>query len=162
MRVSAYGASSKRFRKIPPNPRLTQPQRMYHNNNRAPPPLIIGTGAQKYRRVKGKRSFYEDIDNRIMKPRSAGGTTQDRGRGRFQTRPRPNGPRRCPPEVEDRLGRNADRQPGHCGIVAQVLGCGRMTPAPTSKPDGHPQDVGAALVVARTQGFARSRSERIP
>ena len=83
-----------------------------------------------------------------MKPRSAGGMTQDRGRGRFQTRPCPHGPRRCPPEVEDRLGRNADRQPGHCGIVAQVLGCGRMTPAPTSKPDGHPQDVGATLVVA--------------
>ena len=76
-----------------------------------------------------------------MKPRSAGGMTQDRGRGRFQNCPCPNGPRRCPPEVEDRLGRNADRQPGHCGIVAQVLGCGRMTPAPTSKPDGHPQDV---------------------
>ena len=84
--------------------------------------------------------FRKDIDNRIMKPRSAGGMTQDRGRGRFQTRPCPHGPRRCPPEVEDRLGRNADRQPGHCGIVAQVLGCGRMTPAPTSKPDGHPQD----------------------
>ena len=67
-----------------------------------------------------------------MKPRSAGGMTQDRGRGRFQTRPCPHGPRRCPPEVEDRLERNADRQPGHCGIVAQVLGCGRMTPAPTS------------------------------
>ena len=87
-----------------------------------------------------------------MKPRSAGGMTQDRGRGRFQTRPCPHGPRRCPPEVEDRLGRNADRQPGHCGIVAQVLGCGRMTPAPTSKPDGHPQDVGATLVVALRRG----------
>ena len=94
--------------------------------------------------------FTRDIDNRIMRPRSAGGTTQDRGRGRFQTRPCPHDPRRCPPEVEDRLGRNADRQPGpgHCGIVAQVLGCGRMTPAPTSKPDGHPQDAGATLVVA--------------
>ena len=103
------------------------------------------------RRIAASRvsaPFRKDIDNRIMKPRSAGGTTQDRGRGRFQTRPCPSGPRRCPPEVEDRLGRNADRQPGHCGIVAQVLGCGRMTPAPTSKPDGHPEDVGATLVVA--------------
>ena len=57
MRVSAYGASSKRFRKIPANPRLTQPQCMYHNNNQAPPPKRIGTGAEKYRRVEGKRSF---------------------------------------------------------------------------------------------------------
>ena len=32
---------------------------MYHNNNQAPPPTRIGTGAQKYRRVEGKRSFYE-------------------------------------------------------------------------------------------------------
>ena len=57
MRVSAYGASSKRFRKNPAIPRLTITQCMYHNNNQAPPPLIIGTGAQKYRRVEGKRSF---------------------------------------------------------------------------------------------------------
>ena len=32
---------------------------MYHNNNQAPPPTRIGTGAQKNRRVEGKRSFYE-------------------------------------------------------------------------------------------------------
>ena len=44
---------------IPKTPQsaLDIPQRMYHNNNQAPPPLIIGTGAQKNRRVKGKRSF---------------------------------------------------------------------------------------------------------
>ena len=114
------------------------------HRRRASPPAPRSIAASRV-----SAPFTRDIDNRIMKPRSAGGMTQDRGRGRFQTRPCPHGPRRCPPEVEDRLGRNADRQPGHCGIVAQVLGCGRMTPAPTSKPDGHPQDVArATLVVA--------------
>ena len=34
-------------------------QRMYHNNNQAPTPTRIGTGAQKNRRVEGKRTFYE-------------------------------------------------------------------------------------------------------
>ena len=55
-----------RFRQHPlktspknPKPILTYPLLMYHNNNQAPPPTRIGTGAQKYRRVKGKRSFYE-------------------------------------------------------------------------------------------------------
>ena len=41
------------------NPCLTYPLLMYHNNNQAPKPLITGTGAQKYRRVEGKRTFYE-------------------------------------------------------------------------------------------------------
>ena len=148
--------------KFPANPRLTLRNacttittKHHRRSASAPAPRSIAAS-----RVSAP--FRKDIDNRIMKPRSAGGTTQDRGRGRFQTRPCPNGPRRCPPEVEDRLGRNADRQPGHCGIVAQVLGCGRMTPAPTSKPDGHPRDAGATLVVACAQGFDCSRSERIP
>ena len=42
-----------------PQSALDITQRMYHNNNQAPPPTRIGTGAQKYRRVEGKRSFYE-------------------------------------------------------------------------------------------------------
>ena len=37
---------------------LDNPQHLYHNNNQAPPPTAIGTGAQKNRRVEGKRSFY--------------------------------------------------------------------------------------------------------
>ena len=41
------------------NPCLTYPLLMYHNNNQAPPPTRIGTGAQKNRRVEGKRTFYE-------------------------------------------------------------------------------------------------------
>ena len=47
--------------RIPKNSKITLdiPQRMYHNNNQAPTPTRIGTGAQKYRRVEGKRSFYE-------------------------------------------------------------------------------------------------------
>ena len=46
---------------IPKNSKISLDitQRMYHNNNQAPSPTRIGTGAQKYRRVEGKRSFYE-------------------------------------------------------------------------------------------------------
>ena len=49
--------------RIPKNSKITLdiPQRMYHNNNQAPTPTRIGTGAQKYRRVEGKRSFYAGI-----------------------------------------------------------------------------------------------------
>ena len=147
-RAAGWGGRLSPNPKSPANPRLTLRNacttittKRHRRRASAPAPRRIAAS-----RVSAP--FRKDIDNRIMKPRSAGGTTQDRGRGRFQTRPCPHGPRRCPPEVEDRLGRNADRQPGHCGIVAQVLGCGRMTPAPTSKPDGHPQDVRATLVVA--------------
>ena len=32
---------------------------MYHNNNQAPTLPINSTGAQKYRRVEGKRTFHE-------------------------------------------------------------------------------------------------------
>ena len=77
-RVRGYG--DKRARGITahlrhqPNPRfrqrpfqkhrqihLTSTQHLYHNNNQAPPPTAIGTGAQKNRRVEGKRSFYARI-----------------------------------------------------------------------------------------------------
>ena len=45
--------------RIPKNSKITLdiPQRMYHNNNQAPTLPINSTGAQKNRRVKGKRSF---------------------------------------------------------------------------------------------------------
>ena len=53
-----------RFRQHPlktspknPKPILTYPLLMYHNNNQAPTLPINSTGAQKNRRVKGKRSF---------------------------------------------------------------------------------------------------------
>ena len=44
---------------IPKTPQsaLDIPQRMYHNNNQAPTQTTVSTGAQKNRRVKGKRSF---------------------------------------------------------------------------------------------------------
>ncbi len=46
-------------RKNAPKPRSTDTQLMYHIYDYAPQPKRIGTGAQKYRRAKGKRSFHE-------------------------------------------------------------------------------------------------------
>ena len=123
----------------------------------------IGTGAQKYRRVKGKRSFYEGYRQPNNETPVCG--RDDTGSRQGQVSNPPSAQtvrRRCPPEVEDRLGRNADRQPGHCGD------CGASARMRT-------HDAGSDKQARRTPsrrrgdpcgrphaGDARSRSERIP
>ena len=45
--------------KFSPETALDRHALMYHIYDYAPQPKRIGTGAQKYRRAKGKRSFHE-------------------------------------------------------------------------------------------------------
>ena len=133
MKVNAYGASSKRFRKIRPIRARHYSHICIAINKRHPrrpsAPAPRTSPRQGQAQPFTQRCRQSNIETPVCGRDNAGSSQHKK----LAQTIRDGAPNRFERPTQRRS------KPCHCGIVAKALGCGCITPAPTSKPDdGNP------------------------